>query len=169
MSPPRGGLTWGASPHLGLQASQGDLFQGNVSSTTDFLPSVRSATWEFYAVCRSGPVRGTSQGESRLRRIIGMAALERRTADIVPDQPAQQSTEHRLRMTKRSDLGQRPWPERDAFTRSNSQTGTPGGTDSMSSRHSFDVTLSELARKPPTGNCWDPPLALSIPLNLHTS
>ena len=108
--------------------------------------------WETHAACRLGPVRTASQGESRLRRIISMAAAtQRRTADIVPDQPALHSTGHKLLTAESSDLNQRPRPERNASARSNSQTGAPRRRNSATSRNYFDMMLSELACKPSTG------------------
>ena len=97
------------------------------------------------AVCRPGPVRVRSQGESRLRRIISTAARERMTADGVPDQPPPQS----MRRTGSSELSQRMWSD---STRSNSPLGSPRRTDSTNGLCLTDMTLSDLARKPPTGD-----------------
>ena len=110
------------------------------------------------AVCRTGSVRIRSQGESRLRRNISMTALDRAAANGVPDQHSPQSMGQRLGRTESSELGQRMW---SASTRSNSLLGSPRRTDSTVGPYSTDMTLSELARKPPTGDERASPVRLA--------
>lgn len=90
-----------------------------------------------------------SQGESRLRRIISITAQKHMTAEGLPEQCPQQSMGQRLGRTESSELSQRMG---SASTRSNSPLGSPRRTDSTVGRISSDMTLSELARKPPRGN-----------------